>query len=115
LFFVLGFIIIKYASWKSRQAALAKEEIKLQKYRNQSLSTKYGQITEQFLPLVECYPYDSRNFRFLGSPIDGVQFEKNKVVLIEFKAANSRMSKRQKHIKALVEAGKVEFRLVRAS
>lgn len=80
-----------------------------------SQSTRYGQISEQFLPLVEQYPYDPKQFRFLGSPIDGVQFEEDKVVLVEFKAAGSRLSARQRKFRDLVREGKIEFREIRVS
>ena len=80
-----------------------------------SQSTRYGQISEQFLPLVEQYPYDPKQFRFLGSPIDGVQFEEDKVVLVEFKAAGSRLSARQRKVRDLVREGKIEFREIKIS
>ena len=79
-----------------------------------SQSTRYGQITEQFLPLVESYPWDSKHFRFLGSPIDGIQFEEDRIILVEFKSSSSQMSGRQRQIEKLVEQGKVEFALIRA-
>ena len=78
-----------------------------------SQSTRYGQITEQFLPLVEAYPWDSKQFRFLGSPIDGIQFEEDKIILVEFKSSSSQMSGKQRKIKKMVEQGKVEFELIR--
>ena len=71
-------------------------------------------VTEQFLPLVESYPWDSKHFRFLGSPIDGIQFEEDRIILVEFKSSFSQMSGRQRKIKNLVEQGKVEFELIRA-
>ena len=79
----------------------------------QSLSTRYGKTTEQFLPLVAAYPYDSSNFRFIGSPIDGVQFEEDRVILVEFKTGNSKLTPRQRQIRDIVAAGKVEFKEVR--
>ncbi len=76
----------------------------------QSLSTKYGQMTEQFLPFTKEYPYDKNNFRFLGTPIDGVQFNEDDIVFIEFKASKSQMTKKQKHIKDLIENKKIKFK-----
>ena len=76
------------------------------------LSTRYGLLTEQFMPFIESYPWNPTNFRFLGSPIDGVQFEEDRVILVEFKAANSRMTLRQRQIRDLVAAHKVEFELI---
>ena len=72
-----------------------------------------GFTTEQWLPLTESYPWDPRNFRFLGAPIDGVQFEDDRVVLVEFKSGRSRLSDKQRRIRELVQRGRVEFREVR--
>lgn len=77
--------------------------------RKQSLSTKYGRMSEQFMPFLEDYPYDSDRFRFLGDPIDGVQFNDEEIIFMEFKTSSSRMSCRQKEIRDLVERGKVKF------
>ena len=79
-------------------------------FSKKSLSSKYGKMTEQFIPFLESYPYNEQDFRFIGSPIDGIQFEPDRVVLVEFKAAGSQLTKRQKEIKRQVEKGKVEFR-----
>ena len=76
-------------------------------------AVRRGFTTEQWLPLAESYPWDPRNFRFLGAPIDGVQFEDDRVVLVEFKSGRSRLSDRQLRIRDLVQSGKVEFREVR--
>ena len=76
--------------------------------KKQSLSTKYGRMSEQFMPFLEDYPYDSERFRFIGDPIDGVQFEDDEITFIEFKTAGSRMSRRQKDIRSLVEKGRVK-------
>jgi len=75
----------------------------------QSLSRKYGKMSEQFMPFLKDYPHDSQDFRFLGSPVDGVQFNKDKVVLVEFKTGDSKLTAKQKDIKELVRKGKVDF------
>ena len=88
--------------------------ISRQKSKSQSQSTRYGQITEQFLPLVQSYPYDPKQFRFLGSPIDGVQFEDDKIILVEFKSGNSSLSRRQRQVRDLINQNKVYFETIRA-
>ena len=75
--------------------------------RQKSLSTTYGRITEQWFPLMEAYPYDAQGFRFLGSPVDGVQFEEDRIVFVEFKANRSQLSSAQRRVKRLVEEGYV--------
>lgn len=76
---------------------------------------KRGFMTEQWLPLVDPYPWDPNNLRFLGNPIDGIQFEENEIILVEFKSGGSRLSQKQIQIKNLVESGKVSFREVRVN
>ena len=90
-------------------------KISTEKSKAQSRSTRYGQITEQFLPLVQSYPYDPKQFRFLGSPIDGVGFEEDKILLTEFKVADSQLTTRQRRIRDMVKDNKVEFVEVRIS
>ena len=84
-----------------------------EKFRNRSQSTKYGQLTEQFMPLLKTYPWNPNGFKFLGNPIDGIQFENDRIVLVEFKTASSKLSKTQREIKNLVASNKVEFREIR--
>lgn len=78
-------------------------------FRKSSLSSRYGKMTEQFMPFLKDYPYDPSNFRFLGSPIDGVQFEEDKIVLIEFKAAGAGLSPKQKQIAELAANRRIVF------
>lgn len=86
-----------------------RKKIKQLKFSQRSQSSKYGKMTEQFMPFLEDYPYDPQNFRFLGNPIDGVQFEEDKIIFIEFKSATSRLNQNQKNIKTLVDRGKIIF------
>ena len=102
--------IVAGLSWRVRLLSGRLEETEFQK---RSLSTTYGRITEQWFPLMEEYPYDPQGFRFLGSPIDGVQFEEDRIVFVEFKTNRSRLSENQKRLKKLIEQGEVyweEFR-----
>jgi len=71
--------------------------------QKQSLSTVYGKITEQFAPFMQTYPFSPHNFRFIGSPVDGVQFEDDKVIFVEFKTNKSKLTSFQRRIKSLVK------------
>ena len=79
-----------------------------------SLSTKYGQISEEFFPLEQSYPYNSKDFKFLGNPIDGIQFNEDKIILVEFKTNKSKLSTKQRHIRNLINNKQVEFELIEA-
>ena len=67
------------------------------------------------MPFLESYPYDPHDFRFVGTPIDGIQFTDDAIVLVEFKAADSQLSQRQRTIKKMVEDGAVRFEIHRIS
>jgi hypothetical protein len=108
---VLFLMVLYYKRKVDALAVQVEEEL----FRQRSLSSTYGRITEQWIPLSSRYPYDPQHFRFLGSPVDGVQFEEDRVVFIEFKANKSRLSESQKRIKKLVQEGYVywdEFHFV---
>ena len=92
--------------WRVRTLSQRLDE---SEFQNRSLSTTYGQITEQWFPLMEEYPYDPKQFRFLGSPLDGVQFEEDRIVFVEFKTNRSRLSEKQKRLRDLIERGEVYF------
>ena len=83
--------------------------------QKRSQSIRYGKLTEQFMPFLESYPYDPHGFRFLGTPIDGIQFTEDAIILIEFKAADSQLSQRQRMIKKTVEEGSIRFEIHRIS
>lgn len=91
------------------RVARLKAELRELRSSKQSLATTYGLLTEQWAPFMADYPYDPRRFRFLGSPVDGVQFEEDRIVFVEFKANGSRLTSGERRLRELVEQGKVEW------
>ena len=85
------------------------------KHDYKSMHIKHGKSFEQLFPFMDNYPYDYRNFRFIGDPIDGLSFEDNKIVFIEFKTGSSNLTEKQKKIRYLIENGKVEWKEVKDS
>ena len=108
LLVIIGFLIISIYVLLLKLARLTKILKKL-KFDKQSQSVKYGKMSEQFMPFLNDFPYDSQNFRFIGTPIDGMVFEDGKIIFVEFKTATSKLSQKQKQIKESVQAGNVEF------
>lgn len=108
-FFLLGstFVLALALYTVARRLRTLGQQLGEVQHQKQSLSTTYGRITEQWFPLLNQYPYDPQDFRFLGSPIDGVQFNEDSIVFVEFKANKSRLSEKQRRIKKLVEEGHV--------
>lgn len=86
-----------------------KSEIEDLKFSKRSQSVKYGQLTEQWIPFSDKYPYNPQNFRFIGKPIDGISFEDDKIVFVEFKTNTSQLSETQKRVKDLVDNKKIEW------
>lgn len=97
-------LVILFLLWRRTSEKLAQL-----KFRNRSLSSRYGKTTEQFMPFLEHYPFEPGNFRFIGTPIDGIQFEEDKIIFIEFKTADSNLTAKQKQIKDLVGEKRVKF------
>lgn len=81
--------------------------------RKRSQSTRYGQITEQFAPFMAAWPWDAKRFKFLGDPIDGVQFTDDGIVFVEIKTNTSRLSTVQRQVRDHVRAGRVQWQEVR--
>ena len=75
-----------------------------------------GLIAEQFAPFTQKFEelgWDPQEFKFLGRPVDGVQFQENEIVIVEFKTGASQMTTRQRQIKRMVAEGKVRFEEIR--
>jgi predicted Holliday junction resolvase-like endonuclease len=101
---LIVFLFLFYKKMRSLQFELAEL-----KFKKSSQSVKYGQLTEQWLPFLEAFPYDAQQFSFIGKPIDGLVFADDKIVFCEFKTHKSRLNERQRYIKGLVERKKVEW------
>lgn len=78
-------------------------------HQKKSSEVRLGRIGEQLSPFLNGWPWDSNHFRFIGSPIDGIQFTENEILFVEIKTGKSRLSKYQAKCKKLVEQGKVRF------
>lgn len=108
--FILLFIINK----QNKQIKnLTSINIKLLNQKKSS-EVRLGQISEQIAPFLKEYPYDPKNAKFLGQPVDFISFEEDKIVFIEVKTGHSQLTEKQKNLKKLVNDKKVfweEFRI----
>jgi predicted Holliday junction resolvase-like endonuclease len=112
--FMVCLYLIKLYNYQQETIKKQLDDInKLISSKKQS-EVRLGQISEHFAPLLKDFPYDSKNVRFLGSPIDFVvfEFEQDKIVFIEFKTGNSKESSRQKTVRKIIESGNVEYKLM---
>ena len=103
----LSLILLLVAVYYKRRFDTLRDQLEDANFRQRSLSTTYGKISEQWFPLMDRFPYDAHGFRFLGSPIDGIQFEGDRIIFCEFKANRSELTPEQRLIRNLVQSGKV--------
>ncbi len=103
------------------------QEIKKQKSRAASAHTTKGQLLEKWCPFLE-HPeidpdWEAKNWSFMGNPIDYIIFDwrndktinlaDGKVVLLDVKSGKSQLTTKQRRIRDLIQAGKVEWRTIR--
>jgi len=102
-------------------------EMKKQRGRAASAHTQRGLLLEKWCPFLqhdEIDPaWDSKDWSFLGQPIDYLVFnwyrdtkenlEKGTVVMLDVKSGKSNLTTKQRRIRDLVKAGKVEWREIR--
>jgi hypothetical protein len=74
------------------------------------LHQRIGKLTsQQYHVFMKQYPYNPDKFRYIGDPIDGIQFEEDKILFVSFKAGNTPRSPDQDLIKNLLENGNVSW------
>ena len=102
-------------------------EVKHQKGRAQSAHSSKGQILEKWTPFLtheQIEPqWKPEDWSFMGNPLDYVVWEwyqdkeknmaEGKVVLLDVKAAKSQLTTKQRRIRDLIKAGRVEWREIR--
>lgn len=106
---------------------VSQAEAKHQKGRAASAHTSKGQILEKWTPFLTHEQIDEnwtpQDWSFLGNPLDYVVWEwyqdkeknlaEGKVVLLDVKAAKSQLTTKQRRIRDLIKAGRVEWREIR--
>lgn len=110
VFVLLIFILIQHFKF----ASLLKKE--RQDAVKRSRAVLGGQMIEQVAPFLPEFPCNPSDARFIGKPVDFIAFsglsEKNsvdEVLLIEVKTGDSKLSGREKEIKAAVKEGRVKY------
>jgi predicted Holliday junction resolvase-like endonuclease len=72
------------------------------------IETTSSQLKEH-QEIMRYYPYTPENFRFIGSPVDGIQFEADRILFVLFKKENLSLTVEQERIKKILEDGKVSW------
>jgi predicted Holliday junction resolvase-like endonuclease len=106
---------LKLEKWRfEMEASIREDAIK------RSSSVVSGKVTEHLVPYFGNFPYNPKDARFLGTPIDLIVFDGmsednlNEIVFLEVKTGSSSLSTRERRIKEAIMARKVvwkEFRV----
>ena len=108
----LGIIIagLYLSIWKVRYAASIREDA-----IQRSLAVTAGKVHEQLVPYLPDFPFNPKDVRFLGTPVDLVVFdglaegEMRRVVFVEVKTGNAGLSDRERQVRDIVEARAIEW------
>ncbi len=86
-----------------------------------SRSVTLGKVAEHVAPFFPVFPFNPKDARFIGSPVDFVVFdgadegEVRRVVLLEVKSGTSNLNTKQRRIRDAVREGRVEWLEVRVA
>ena len=103
-------VVLAFLLWKARYTR-AVRRVTLQR----SLAVTAGKVFEQLVPYLPDFPYNPKDVRFLGSPVDFVVFEGlndgdvKRVVFVEVKTGASELSPRERRVRDAVRNAQVEW------
>jgi predicted Holliday junction resolvase-like endonuclease len=108
----IGFVFAwLYAQlWKARYTRTVRRDAVR---RSEAVTT--GKVVEQLVPYLPDFPFNPRDARFLGSPVDLVVFDGlsggdvRRVVFVEVKTGGAQLTARERRVRDAVEAGRVAF------
>ncbi|MEO8450172.1 MAG: Holliday junction resolvase-like protein [Gemmatimonadota bacterium] len=112
-----GFLlaVIYFLIWKAKYTKAIRSDAV-----QRSLAVTTGKVHEQLLPYFPGFTFNPKDVRFLGSPVDFVVFDGlsngrlERVVFLEVKTGDAVLSGRERQIREVVEAGRVEWEEWRA-
>jgi predicted Holliday junction resolvase-like endonuclease len=108
-------LYLLFVIWKARYTrAVRLDAIQ----RSQAVTA--GKAYEQLVPFFHDFPFDPRDVRFLGSPVDFVVFEGlaagavTRVVFVEVKTGSSDLSTRERRVRDAIADRRVAWHELRA-
>lgn len=113
---------IEFTSIQKAKTQLEQWKIESElKIRNDAISRSQsvilGKVTEHFVPFLNGFPFNPKEARFIGSPIDMIIFEgledesdEISIHFVEVRTGNSSLSKRHKKIREAVIDKNVHWR-----
>jgi len=96
--------------WKARYTRLLRMDAV---QRSQAVTA--GKVFEQLVPYLPGFPFNPKDVRFLGTPVDLVVFDGlsegavRRIVFVEVKTAGGDLSARERRVRDAVNARRVEW------
>lgn len=114
----VGFLVawVYCLLWKARYTSIIREDAV---QRSQAVTA--GKVHEQLLPYLPDFPFNPKDVRFLGSPIDLVVFDGlaegrvRRIVFLEVKTGRSGLTTRERCVRDVVQAREIEWRELRVA
>jgi predicted Holliday junction resolvase-like endonuclease len=119
---VVGIVIggllawVYFLMWKARYTASIREDAV-----QRSLAVTSGKVHEQLVPYLPGFPFNPKDVRFLGSPVDLVVFDGlaegrlRRIVFLEVKTGGSALTVRERWVRDIVQARGIEWAELRAA
>jgi Endonuclease related to archaeal Holliday junction resolvase len=102
--------------WKVRYTALVRGDAV-----QRSLAVTAGKVHEQLIAYLPGFPYNPKDVRFLGGPVDLVVFDGlaegrlRRIVFMEVKTGGSTLTARERDVRDVVQSGEVEWAELRVA
>jgi predicted Holliday junction resolvase-like endonuclease len=102
--------------WKARYAAGIRDDAV-----QRSLAVTAGKVHEQLVPYLPKFPYNPKDVRFLGSPVDLIVFDGlaegrlRRIVFLEVKTGRAGLTVRERCVREVVQAHEVEWAELRVA
>ena len=103
-------------SWKVRYTSAIRDDAV---QRSQAITA--GKVHEQVVPYLPGFPYNPKDIRFLGSPVDFVVFDGladgqvERIIFLEVKTGGAGLTSRERSVRNAVQAREVEWLEVRVT
>ena len=113
---VIGVLLawVCFLVWKVGYTTLIREDAV---QRSQAITA--GKVHEQLIPYLPLFPYNPKDVRFLGSPVDLVVFDGlsegrlERIVFVEVKTGGSGLTIRERSVRDVVRDGEIDWEELR--
>ena len=110
--YVLGAVIVVlvFLLWKARYTRAVRQDA-----IQRSLAVTAGKVYEQLVPYLPNFPFNPKDVRFLGSPVDFVVFDGlsdghiTRIVFVEVKTGTADLSTRERRVRDAVQDSRIEW------